>query len=124
MEQKTRGSRERLSKFVNGLLPGLSRLDFYPVEARRYPALALAREALAAGGGMPAVLNAANEIAVAAFLEGKISFPEIVSTVSGAMSAMGQTAAPASLDEAEEIDRSARAATSALLRRRATAVAT
>ena len=100
-----------------------SRLDFQPLESRRYPALGLAREALAAGGGMPAVLNAANEVAVAAFLEGKISFPDIVSVVSGAMNAIGEPPAPASLDEAEEVDRSAREAASAILRRRGAAVA-
>jgi 1-deoxy-D-xylulose-5-phosphate reductoisomerase len=101
-----------------------SRLDFQPLEPRRYPALGLAREALAAGGGMPAVLNAANEVAVAAFLEGKISFPDIVSVVSGAMNAIGEPPAPASLDEAEQVDRMAREAASAILRRRGAAVAT
>ena len=101
-----------------------SRLDFLPIEPRRYPALALARQALAAGGGMPAVLNAANEVAVAAFLEGKISFPDIVSVVSGAMDAIGEPPAPESLDEAEQVDRKAREAASAILRRRAAAVAT
>ena len=104
-------------------LPALSRLDFFPIEPRRYPALALARQALQAGGGMPAVLNAANEIAVAAFLEGKISFPDIVSVVSGTMDAIGEPPAPASLDEAEQVDRQARETASAILRRRAPAIA-
>ncbi len=102
----------------------LSRLDFAPVEPRRYPALGLAREALRAGGGMPAVLNAANEVAVAAFLEGKISFPDIVCVVSEAMNTVGPTLAPQSLEEAEEIDGRARQAASAILRRRAFPVAT
>ena len=105
-------------------LPALARLDFFEVEPRRYPALPLARHALQAGGGMPAVLNAANEVAVAAFLEGKISFPDIVSVVSGTMETVGQAPAPGSLDEAESIDRSAREAASAIVRRRAPAVAT
>jgi 1-deoxy-D-xylulose-5-phosphate reductoisomerase len=99
-------------------LVALSRLDFFELDPRRYPALGLARAALAAGGGMPAILNAANEIAVAAFLEGKISFPDIVNVVSATMETTGRKAAPASLDEAEEVDRAAREAASALVRRR------
>jgi 1-deoxy-D-xylulose-5-phosphate reductoisomerase len=105
-------------------LVALSRLDFFDVDARRYPALTLARQALAAGGGMPAVLNASNEIAVAAFLEGKISFPDIVSVVSGTMDSAGPTSAPASLEDAEGVDRAAREAAVAIVRRRVQAVAT
>jgi 1-deoxy-D-xylulose-5-phosphate reductoisomerase len=101
----------------------LGRLDFFDVEPRRYPALTLAREALTAGGGMPAVLNAANEIAVAAFLEGKISFPDIVDVVSKTMETVRATPAPESLEEAESVDRRARAAASAIVRGRAPAVA-
>jgi 1-deoxy-D-xylulose-5-phosphate reductoisomerase len=52
-------------------------LNFLAVEKKRFPALALAYEALKEGGTMPAVLNAANEVAVAAFLEGRIGFREI-----------------------------------------------
>ncbi len=104
-------------------LVALSRLDFFEVDPRRYPALGLARAALAAGGGMPAVLNAANEVAVAAFLEGKISFPDIVDVVSAAMESTGRTAAPASLEEAQEVDRAARETAAALVRRRAAAPA-
>ncbi|MEX0879750.1 MAG: 1-deoxy-D-xylulose-5-phosphate reductoisomerase [Thermoanaerobaculia bacterium] len=104
-------------------LVALARLDFFDVEPRRYPALTLARQALAAGGGMPAVLNASNEIAVAAFLEGKISFPDIVSVVSRTMDSAGRTPAPTSLEEAEGVDRASREAASAIVRRRAQAVA-
>jgi 1-deoxy-D-xylulose-5-phosphate reductoisomerase len=100
-------------------LVALARLDFHQAEAPRYPALALARQALSEGGGMPAVLNAGNEVAVAAFLEGKISFPEIVSVVSGTMEAVGGKPAPASLAEAEDLDRAARTAAASILRRRA-----
>jgi 1-deoxy-D-xylulose-5-phosphate reductoisomerase len=100
-------------------LPALARLDFHEVEAARYPALSLARAALDAGGGMPAVLNAGNEVAVAAFLDGKISFPDIVAVVSGTMEAVGERPAPASLADAEELDRAARTAASSILRRRA-----
>ena len=104
-------------------LVALSRLDFFELDPRRYPAIGLARKALAAGGTMPAVLNAANEVAVAAFLEGKISFPDIVHVVSGTMDAAGRTTAPRSLEEAEEADRTARETAAALVRRRGAPVA-
>jgi 1-deoxy-D-xylulose-5-phosphate reductoisomerase len=104
-------------------LVALSRLDFFALDPRRYPAIGLARQALAAGGTMPAVLNAANEVAVAAFLEGKISFPDIVSVVSATMGSTGRTTAPGSLAEAEEADRAARETASGLLRRRPASVA-
>lgn len=104
-------------------LTALARLDFFELEPRRYPALGLARQALEAGGGMPAVLNASNEVAVAAFLEGKISFPDIVSVVSGTMDNVGRPPAPTSLDEAEAVDRTARDAASGIVRRRAPAIA-
>ena len=116
---------ERLSNDFGRLdLLALSRLDFVPVEPRRYPCLRLARAALEAGGGMPAVLNASNEIAVAAFLEGKISFPDIVSVVSEAMNVIGEAPAPDSLEEAERIDSRGREAAETIVRRRAAAVAT
>jgi 1-deoxy-D-xylulose-5-phosphate reductoisomerase len=104
-------------------LVALSRLDFFDVDPRRYPALGLARQALDSGGAMPAVLNAGNEIAVAAFLEGRISFTDIVSVVSGTMESTGRKAAPASLEEAQDADRAAREVASDLVRRRSAAVA-
>jgi 1-deoxy-D-xylulose-5-phosphate reductoisomerase len=63
---------------------------------------------LAAGGGMPAVLNAANEVAVEAFLAGKISFPDIVAVVSRTADAVGSVPSPSSVEEAEQIDQTAR----------------
>jgi 1-deoxy-D-xylulose-5-phosphate reductoisomerase len=57
-------------------------LDFHPVETERFPAVGLAYAALRAGGSMPAVLNAANEIAVARFLAGELPFTGIVEMVS------------------------------------------
>jgi 1-deoxy-D-xylulose 5-phosphate reductoisomerase len=86
----------------------VGRLEFFELEPARYPAVGLARAALAAGGGMPAVVNAANEVAVEAFLAGKISFPGIVAVVSDTASEAGRVSAPGSLEEAEEIDRRAR----------------
>jgi len=56
-------------------------LDFLPVDGERFPAVALAYTALRAGGSMPAVLNAANEIAVARFLGGELPFTAIVEVV-------------------------------------------
>jgi 1-deoxy-D-xylulose-5-phosphate reductoisomerase len=56
-------------------------LQFLDPDYVRFPALTLAFDALRRGGVMPAVLNGANEVAVAAFLEGRISFPGIVTTV-------------------------------------------
>ena len=85
----------------------VAKLEFLDVEPERYPAVALAREALSQGG-MPAVVNAANEIAVAAFLDGKISFPGIVRVVAETASAAGRVPSPRNLEEAEEIDGMAR----------------
>jgi len=56
-------------------------LEFLPVDARRFPAVALAYEACNAGGSVPAVLNAANEIAVERFLQGELPFVAIVDIV-------------------------------------------
>ena len=95
----------------------LARLDFTEVDPRRYPAVGLAREALRAGGGMPAVLNAANEVAVDAFLTGKISFPDIVAVVAETGAAVGTVPSPGSVDEAEAIDQEARRKAEALVRR-------
>ena len=98
-------------------LATLARLDFAEVDPRRYPAVGLAREALRAGGGMPAVLNAANEVAVDAFLTGKISFPDIVAVVAETAAAVGAVHSPGSVDEAEAIDQEARRKAEVLVRR-------
>ncbi|HEY3170660.1 MAG TPA: 1-deoxy-D-xylulose-5-phosphate reductoisomerase, partial [Thermoanaerobaculia bacterium] len=97
-------------------LVALGHLEFQEVDRERYPALGVARAALEAGGGMPAVVNAANEVAVEAFLEGKISFPDIVAVVSETASAHGRVPAPATVEEAEEIDRKARQSALRILR--------
>ena len=82
-------------------------LDFEAPDETRFPALALARAALAEGGAKPAILNAANEIAVACFLENRIGFLDIASLVSEVLAACDPDA-PASIDEVLEIDREAR----------------
>ncbi len=61
-------------------LPALGRMDFETPDRKRFPCLDLAFEALRANEAAPAVVNAANEIAVAAFLDGRIRFPEIAAT--------------------------------------------
>ena len=68
----------------------------------------MAREALRSGGAAPTILNAANEIAVASFLEGRIGFLDIARVVEATLEAL---AAPAleSLDEVRQIDGEARA---------------
>jgi len=66
-------------------LASMSRLDFEEPDTARFPCLQLAFDALAAGGTMPAVLNAANEVAVAAFLDGKIAFSRIAEIVKAMM---------------------------------------
>lgn len=63
---------------------------FEPVDNEVFPAVELAREAGTAGGCVPAVYNAANEVAVQAFLDGRIRFPEIVRTVEQAVRDAGQ----------------------------------
>jgi len=65
----------------------LARLDFEAPRIDDFPALSLARQAAACGGTLPAVLNAANEVAVAAFLDRRLSFPGIWETVEAVMRA-------------------------------------
>jgi 1-deoxy-D-xylulose-5-phosphate reductoisomerase len=62
----------------------LKRLDFQKASARRFPCLRLAKEAMKKGGALPCALNAADEIAVAAFLEERLPFlgiPEVIERV-------------------------------------------
>jgi len=73
---------ERIDSGVAPLdLFAVARLDFQAPDELRFPCLRLAREAAQAGGTAPAMLNAANEVAVAAFLERRIRFPEIASII-------------------------------------------
>jgi len=70
-------------------LGSIGTLTFTRPDVERFPCLALAWRALAAGGAMPAVLNAANEVAVARFLSGEIAFPDIAATVAACMESFG-----------------------------------
>lgn len=73
---------ERMNVPVERLdLAALAKLDFAAPDTARFPALKLARDALRAGGTAPAVLNAANEVAVAGFLAGRIGFLDIADVV-------------------------------------------
>ena len=90
-------------------LAEIGSLTFSEPDPIRFPALRLAREALKSGGAMPTILNAANEIAVAAFLRGDIGFLEIAITVEKALEqGAGDAIAPNSLEDIYEIDRIAR----------------
>jgi 1-deoxy-D-xylulose-5-phosphate reductoisomerase len=88
-------------------LVAVGRLDFEAPDEQRFPALGLARRALTAGGGRPAILNAANEVAVAAFLAGKIGFLEIAAIVADTLDCYDPPA-PETLDDVLAIDDEAR----------------
>jgi 1-deoxy-D-xylulose-5-phosphate reductoisomerase len=91
-------------------------LTFEAPDEERFPALGLAREALAAGGARPAVLNAANEVAVEAFLGGRIGFLDIASIVGETLQTCAP-AAPASLEDVLAIDGEARRSAAASVKR-------
>jgi 1-deoxy-D-xylulose-5-phosphate reductoisomerase len=88
-------------------LVAVSRLEFEEPDLVRFPALRLAREALQAGGGAPTILNAANEIAVEAFLQRRIGFLDIADTVGRVLQILGTHKAD-TLDEVIALDEFAR----------------
>jgi len=88
-------------------LVGIGRLDFEAPDPVRFPAIRLAREALEAGGARPAILNAANEIAVEAFLQRRIGFLEIAAIVADTLNRF-DPAAPETLDAVLSVDTEAR----------------
>ena len=94
-------------------------LDFEAPDPQRFPALGLARTALGEGGAKPAILNAANEIAVASFLESAIGFLDIAAIASETLASY-DPATPRSMDEVLEVDREARAIAAAMLGKYAT----
>ena len=63
----------------------IGRLNFERPDLKRFPCLSLAFQALRAGGNAPAVLNAANEVAVQAFLEGRLAYPDIARVIAAAL---------------------------------------
>jgi 1-deoxy-D-xylulose-5-phosphate reductoisomerase len=94
-------------------LAEIGELTFRKPDEVRFPATRLAREAAEAGGGIPAVLNAANEVAVAAFLGGQIPFTRIAAQVEDVLGAYAPPA-PASLSDVLAVDGEARARASML----------
>jgi 1-deoxy-D-xylulose-5-phosphate reductoisomerase len=109
---------ERIESGVGGLsLADIGKLNFRSVEARRYPALGLARDALRAGGILPNVLNAANEVAVDAFLSGRTAFTRIAEIIEGALAAAPGARLPSggTLGEILEVDTWARRAAAGLI---------
>jgi len=91
-------------------------LAFEAPDEARFPALAIARAALEAGGAKPAILNAANEIAVAAFLDGRIAFLDIASIAADTLHRCDPPA-PSTLEDVLETDRLARAAAAEIMGR-------
>ncbi|MDR6790022.1 1-deoxy-D-xylulose-5-phosphate reductoisomerase [Sphingomonas sp. BE138] len=88
-------------------LVALGRLDFEAPDEERFRSLALARAAVDVGGARPAILNAANEVAVAAFLRGAIGFLEIAAIVDDTLQRY-DPAAPETLDAVLHVDAQAR----------------
>jgi 1-deoxy-D-xylulose-5-phosphate reductoisomerase len=95
-------------------LAAIGALSFEAPDPQRFPALALARAALEAGGARPAVLNAANERAVAAFLERRAGFLDIAAIVEDSLAGYDPPA-PTSLDAVLAIDAEARSYADRLL---------
>lgn len=107
----------RLPSGVSPLdLKTIRSLEFFPVDEKRFPLFGLARRALDGGGSLPVVLNAANEIAVGAFLAGGIGFPDISAVVRAALDAHTRRPVP-DLDSIMDADGEARRRTRSILRK-------
>jgi 1-deoxy-D-xylulose-5-phosphate reductoisomerase len=96
-------------------LAQLGSLTFEAPDEQRFPATRLARHAAEAGGAAPAVLNAANEVAVAAFLGGHLAFTDIAVMVERVLSTGNQPPPPRSLEEVLAVDAATRARTREML---------
>lgn len=106
---------ERIAAGVAPLdLPAIAQLNFERPDFERFPCLALAYRALRAGGNAPTVLNAANEVAVAAFLDGQLPFLAIAEVIAATMDALPVAAVP-DLPAILAADAQARATAAALL---------
>ncbi len=92
----------------------VGRLTFGPPDPERFPALRLARQALADGGTLPTVLNAANEVAVAAFLDRRLAFLDIAAVVEATLEACGSVPGN-DLDHILSVDADARRRAGALV---------
>src|SRR5207248_6769952 len=98
------------SERVQTNFPKIGSLTFEEPDVERFPAIDLARRAGDVGGTLPAVLNAANEVAVEAFVNRKINFPQITETVRRTMDAHKIVARP-TLDQILQADAWARETT-------------
>ena len=92
----------------------MAKLEFEPPDPVRFPALRLARQALKQGGGAPAILNAANEVAVETFLQDGIGFLGIAELVERTMDKLGPRQAD-TIGAVVALDQEARGAARALL---------
>ncbi|WP_295390820.1 1-deoxy-D-xylulose-5-phosphate reductoisomerase [uncultured Thiodictyon sp.] len=111
-------------RFDSGVAPldlvALGRLDFQAPDPGRFPCLRLAFESARAGGSAPLVLNAANEIAVAAFLDGRVSFPGIARVVEETLAAsLEQSVVGQDLAGLVALDQRARATAEQLIAKQA-----
>ncbi|MCB1610969.1 MAG: 1-deoxy-D-xylulose-5-phosphate reductoisomerase, partial [Xanthomonadales bacterium] len=95
-------------------LAALARLDFSTPDLEAFPCLKLAYQALEAGGTAPAMLNAANEVAVAAFLNGSLGFAGIAATVNEALNRCALSSVE-SVADVLEADRRARSVATAVI---------
>jgi 1-deoxy-D-xylulose-5-phosphate reductoisomerase len=98
---------ERLKSDFGSSLLEFPSLSFAPVDERRYPCFRLAVAAARAGGTAPTVLSAANEVAVGAFLDGRLAFGAIAGVISSALDAIAAHSA-SSLEDVMEADRATR----------------
>ena len=96
-------------------LARIGELSFFAPDEERFPATRLARAACEEGGAAPAILNAANEIAVAAFLAGHIPFTRIAALVDTVLEKSNRPPRPATLDDVLAVDSSARRQAQAIL---------
>ncbi|MDB4021101.1 1-deoxy-D-xylulose-5-phosphate reductoisomerase [Litorivicinus sp.] len=102
------GFPERLELDIERLsLTAIGKFHFEPVDHKRFPALHLAREAISEGGDRPVVLNAANELAVDAFLQGHLKFTQITSLVSDCLNHI-KSQPMSSIEDVLEIDKMCR----------------
>ena len=114
---------ERIEAGVASLdLAQLGALTFEAPDFRRFRALALAYEVLNAGGTAPAVFNAANEVAVAAFLDRSLPFPRVTDLIESVLARIAITSIE-SIDDVLNADAAARAAAQAILDRKVSAAA-
>ncbi len=114
---------ERIASGVQSLdLVGIGRLSFEAPDTARFPCLVLAREAARLGGTAPAVLNAANELAVQAFLEGEVNFTAIAEVIARVLE-RHEVGAVQSLDDVLAADAWGRRAATAALNARSGAIA-